>query len=644
MIRAVLLLAACLALPAPARAQPDDPAFRGLPAETLFALPGIAARLAQARRAQAEGRTAEARQQFARLTSSHPGLGLLHVARAAFELQAGDRRAAMTALEAALATGQAGLAPALAGPAFAPLANDPGFQALRGRLAALLPSAPTRPALIAGGSAPVSAANTIWDVPRGRLLALFEPMALRPDLAVIPPGQTGAAETLLRSLYGRGMAAGNWGDIYDNRDGGHSRLAASAFPQLSHLAYAPAAARFAKALPGPLGINRPTVGNASLAITGGPLPRSLARRMMTGGAMELFARDATDNRLYVYPEHRDHDPETGDLFPANTAVALISQGSSGSDMGLVHALALGLAALRPDTKERLIAEGLVAPTLQMILRRTYGTLPTAEGYLSPAAHPTAFEDTKLNPARMVSLANALLQGDIPPLVELVVEQDLTAKPGIDYLDAAAREELFTTPSGIARIWRSYAYEREMVVSAARTRDPNGRRLGFSWVLLRGDPEKVEITPLDDGVRARIRIGWHDPYPAPGSGLETHRIDIAVIADNGVHQSAPSFLSVAFPPNQTRIWEDGPEGKRLKEISYTPAEGVYADPALFTPAPWRDVMTYGPDGRLAGWTRVSRDGAETQFRLEGETLSSPTGPATHRRGGMPGAPVLEMIGG
>jgi len=647
MIRpACALIALCLALTPFARAQGDDPAFRGLAEATLFALPETAARLVQAHRARRQGNLDDARQQLGRLASSHPDLGRLHISRAGLEAQAGDRTAALAALEAALATGQAGLAPALETQDFATLREDPAFRALRDRLAAQLPPAPVRPALIAGGAAPVTAENTLWDPRRGTLLATFEPQAERPDLPVLGPARTGPADQLLRSIHARGMAAGNWGDLYDNRDNGHSRLSASAFPQISHVTYAPAANRHASALPGPLRFNRPAIGNASLAITGGPLPRSLPRRAMTGGRFEVFAADAQAGRLIVYPEHRDHDPDTGDRFPANTASMLISQGSSGSDMALVEALAMTLAALRPATKERLIAEGLIVPTLQMILRRTYGPLPTAQGYLTHAAHPTVFEGARLNPGRMVSLANALTPDEIPPVVRLEVTQDLGARPGLDYLDEGASEALFTTPTAIARIWRSYAHTREMVLSAAATRDPNGRPLSFRWVLLRGDPDKVTITPSQDGHEARIRIAWHDPYPAPGTGLETglttHRIDIAVIAENGARSSAPSFLSVAFPPNETRVWEEGPKGPRLKEISYTPPAGAYADPALFTPAPWRDVMAYGADGTRTGWTRIAGDGSETRFRIEADSLVGPDGPVTHRRTGAPGAPGLDMV--
>ena len=611
MIRCVLVLAVLLTLAAPTQAQDDYPRFRGLPEDVLFAMPRLMSEVARAGSLHRQGERDAARKIVHRLVERYPEMGYLQVARAKMALETGDRETALAALAAARDTGQAELAELLDNVGFAALAGDPAFEAIRQALAVQPPTDPARPALIAGGSAPVTAENTIWDPYQFLLIALFEPKAERPDLPVMDPGRTRPQEQLLRSLYARGQAAGNWGDLYDNRDGGHSRLSALAFPQLSHVTYEGPPPGYARALPGPLRFNRPTIGNASLAITGGSQPRSLGRQAMTGGQMGYYAADMLTNRLYVYPEHRDHDPEGGDRFPANTAAMVISQGSSGSDMAFVEAFAMTLAAFRPDTKARLIEEGLIAPTLQMILRRTYGPLPTAEGYYTHAAHPVVFDGRHLNPGRMVSLANAISSDAIPPVVRLSVKEDLPARPGIDYADETASEDLFTTPVAIARIWRSFAWEREMVVSAAATQDPNGRPLTFRWVLLRGDPEKVTLTPSEDGSEVRIKIAWHDPYPAPESGLTTHRIDIAVIAENGIYPSAPAMLSVTFPPNETRIWEEGSEGPRLRQVFYKAPKGTYSDPVLFTQTDGHDVMAYGSDGGMVGWTRVAPDGMERQ---------------------------------
>src|SRR5262245_39006123 len=48
---------------------------------------------------------------------------------------------------------------------------------------------------------------------------------------------TGELGDLLRQWYKDGTAAGNLDDWYDNRDGGHSELDRSAYPQLQKVAY-----------------------------------------------------------------------------------------------------------------------------------------------------------------------------------------------------------------------------------------------------------------------------------------------------------------------------------------------------------------------------------------------------------------------
>src|SRR5271166_2105383 len=50
------------------------------------------------------------------------------------------------------------------------------------------------------------------------------------------PGKLG---DLLRKWWQEGTAAGNLGDVYDNRDGGHSDLDTSYYPQLTRVIYSP---------------------------------------------------------------------------------------------------------------------------------------------------------------------------------------------------------------------------------------------------------------------------------------------------------------------------------------------------------------------------------------------------------------------
>ena len=293
------------------------------------------------------------------LVARHPGLGALQADRAALALIAGDPGSARAALIAAADAGFRGLAALLAEPLFAPLAGDPALAAR----AADPPPAPPAPVpapvtmTVTGGRAPVSGANTAWNPVEERL----EPRFAFPEAPAGPvlPRQrpATAAYDLLAEHVRRGRAAGNHGDLYDNRDRGHSRLEPAAHPQLAEVVYS-AAARAADVdygLADRLLFPAVTFGNSSTAITGGADWRSLPRLALTRpdgtGPMRLW-QNAAANQLFVYPAHRDYDEERGDLFPANTPYLLVSRGSSGSDKPLLEAVAMILAALRPDTKAR----------------------------------------------------------------------------------------------------------------------------------------------------------------------------------------------------------------------------------------------------------------------------------------------------
>lgn len=403
------------------------------------------------------------------------------------------------------------------------------------------------------------------------------------QLAPAPPGadpvlhhnKITPAHQLLRRLYAAGQAAGNHGDFYDNRDRGHSRLRAPQHPQMSQILYDPALREHDIDYGLPLGIlyDQPVLGNSSTAVKG-ELRRSLPRLALTAfgpeGPARLFQNYVT-GQIHVFPEHRDHDPEVGDLFPANTPYYLISQGSSGSDKPHLEALAMIFAAFTPDTKAFLMSNGLLAPTVQMIFRRAQTSIRTRDAYLSGFAHPSVFDGKRIDLLRMVSLANALHPGDVPPLVSLrMVEESL-----------ARRERLFDTPAAIARVWHSTAGQHSMTVTVEDTHAPNDLPLSFKWVLLRGKRDHVRITPLDEtGLRARIEIDWQAPGPVPGARtLTTDRVDIGVFAYNGVHDSAPSFISILMPRHDIRRYDMAADGTwQLTERKSRP--GAKPDPLLF----------------------------------------------------------------
>lgn len=395
-----------------------------------------------------------------------------------------------------------------------------------------------------------------------------------PKAPVVSEDQQTEAERLLARLIARGVAAGHHGDLYDNRDRAHSNLPIGKFPQLVRTIYGPrlTEVNLDYGAAGPFLFDAPVIGNSSTALTAGPLWRSQGRLLLTrAGGPEALYQAYRAGQIYVYPEHRDHDPAWGDLFPANTPYFLISQGSSSSDQTHLHALALILAAFQPQTKARLIEEGLLGAAVQMVYRRSRAPVLSRAAYLNGAAHPSVFDGAEVNGARAVTLANAMAADAIPPLVTLdVLEESWTAA-----------ERFFDTPAAVARIWRAEAGRQTMVVTAAGTRDPNGRDLAFEWVVLRGDPSKVRVNVQGGGRAARIEVDWQAAGSVPGAeGLLSSRVDIGVFASNGIHNSAPSFVSILLPRHERRVYGPGPEGPILREIDRGPRPDVYADPILF----------------------------------------------------------------
>ena len=520
---------------------------------------------------------------------------------------------ALESLAAAIKLGLADRAMIERDPALATLRSLPRFQELLAKTGRAHRNAegeghsPGAQALVESGRAVVDETNTVWEPRSNTLVTSFRFGRAAESRQV--RGGTDEVSRLLNRRYDTGDAAGNHGDLYDNRDNGHSVLTRESFPQMSHTEYGTEA----QAADVHYGVNSQflfnaiTVGNSSTAVTSGQLWRSLARLVQTtrGLADRAYLQYANDH-LYIYPEHRDHDPENGDLFPANTPYMIVSQGSSGSDGPFLGAVGSILAAFKPDVKKFLRARHLVMPTVQMIVRSGLKSVRTHQDYLSAKAHPSVFEGPDIDLKKMVNRAQRLRLESIPPRVQIAVVDESRPRPGVDYFGPTSADEiLFDTPGAIARIARSTSHDRRLVVSAAKTIDPNGRPLKFVWKVLRGDSERITISPADDTAsQVELQIPWHRSKPVPFKPkLMTHRVDIAVFAHNGEHYSAPAFVSVYFPPNQVRTYD---KAGRILEIDYetTDQKNRYADPVLFARRTWRDRYQYTEDGQLVGWDRTS----------------------------------------
>ncbi len=524
------------------------------------------------------------------------------------------------------------------------------------------------PALIEKGEARVGEANTAWDPRIGVFRVFFraEGDLLKKSEVIKGWGETG---DLLRKWHSEGTAAGNVGDLYDNHDGDHSNMGYENFPQLTRIEFDKPVIdmRMHSGFQGIFFYNGVTFGNSSTALVSGPFWRSQTRLAYTNPRnVSILYLQYTSNHLFMYPEHRDHDPGRngggtdekgekkpdgfGDVYPTNTPYVITSQGSSGSDRPFMDAIAATLAAFQPETKAVLTKHGLIAPTLQMIFRRANKNIADDKEYLTGKAHPTIFEGGNVNVPGMVKLAHEMKPTNVPAIVQLRVVEEDNGEPGRDYMDvndgpyaprgpgtgrrqglpapelapaSADREKLFDTPCAIARVFRTAKYWRRMVVSAEASKDANGQALAFHWSVLRGKAEEIKIKPLNDAKSVvEILIPYHERFTfeagAPAAKIETNRVDIGCFAHNGNHYSAPAFVTCFFLDNEKREYD---EQKRIKVMDY--ADPVvsknYVDPLVDLPKRWRDEYRYDDKGTPLGWTRKVGDKSE-EFTADGALVT------------------------
>jgi hypothetical protein len=530
--------------------------------------------------------------------------------------------------------------------------RDADLAALRFRpaFAAVLKQAETPPAadaprgmydatptpLMPGGVAWVSSTNTLWDFDAALFRSAF---ALPADNRRLAPADAdayrGPVQPLLAGWLREGRASGNVGDLYDNRDEGHSALKIADFPGLARVVYGPEARN---AAPRPhygaalFLYNLPTFGNSSTALTQGPFWRSQARMLVCNPlrVVALFNLYVA-NQVYVYPAHQDFLAAHGDVFPFNTPYFIVSQGSSGSDQPFLRAIAATLAAFTPDTKRILVQNRLLAPTVQMILRATQRPVTNAEAYYTGVAHPAVFAGTNLNVEAMIRLANALTSNTIPPLVTLRVLQERQPVYARDFFDGFPSAGLYDSPACIARVFRGVGWSQSLTVAAAAAPLPGATNLTWRWVLLQGDPARVAIRKLDPaGQVAEITVAYHEPgFPgAAAPSLAASRVDIAAFAHNGAHPSAPAFISFYFLNNETRVYS---ADHRILSVDYAAAADRYVDPALSCRRDWKDVYRYDGKNQMTGWDR-SRGTIQEAFTAHGlrvETRDALGRPGTAR---------------
>ena len=178
-------------------------------------------------------------------------------------------------------------------------------------------------------------------------------------------------------------------------------------------------------------------------------------------------------------------------------------------------------------------------------------------------------------------------------------------------------------SMVYHVFNAYNAERRTVFNA-KIREPSvAKAHRLVWKVLQGPEGGVLVIPDRDGLTARIEIDRPTrPFVVTlpnGETVTSLRVDIACFVEGDGQLSAPSVVSVAFSPNETREY-DG-EG-RLVSIDYTrPQFGSWRSPH-FVRGDWKDTFHYAPNGVMTGWTRVNAVEAITNdFSRDGFVVMS-----------------------
>ena len=516
-----------------------------------------------------------------------------------------------------------------------------------------------KPAEFKDGQYLVSETNTAYDPRLGLFASVFKIDKKATADKPIAEGY-GKAGDLLRQWSKEGTAAGNHGDLYDNRDHGHSFMNFKSFPQLTRVIYADEAQKrqLHWGLQRLFLYNGVCIGNSSTAMTSGPVWRCQGRLALTEpGVPLLLYLQYVGNHLYFYPVHVDNNPGHngaggkghGDVVPANTPYLVLSQGSSGSDVVFLDAFVAALAALRPEVKRDLAASGTLMPTLQMVFRMSNRPVAKPEDYLTGKAHPTAFEGSQVDAEKMVTLAHGIKPEMLPPMVQLKVLEEDQGVVGRDYFDVGPRERLFDTPCAIARIVKSTKYEHRMVLSAEGSKDLRNKPLTYHWAVLRGDATRIRINKLNaEGSKVELIVA------VSRAAARSRR---ATSASRTGSTSGPSSITGPTTPlrrssvsttldNEKRVYD---EKHRIRSVDYDdPAvRDNYVDPLLDFRKDWRDEYHYAEDGNLSGWTRI-RGQRREEFTAEGLLIlekakdGKPAKTAEVRYRGKPGPNGVQIL--
>jgi len=329
---------------------------------------------------------------------------------------------------------------------------------------------------------------------------------------------------------------GNVGDLYVNRDGFHSpngREALDAFlleyPGLTCVMLDQEGRSRGMDLDFPNAIYPyPVFGNSSRARVGDQYWRSLPRALMTSEAIRLktMARLYLSNQIWVFPSNADTAPvgTNGDVFASVSPYWLTTAGRSWSDLPYLSAALEASRSLPAETKKAAVARGLLAPTIQTLIRKSLKGVENENDYVSSKAHPTALPPDGLDMERLKASAAAMKPSAVPPLAVIAVKP----RPVED--EPVWPELTYATGFAWAYVLRADDSERSFAVSAKGAGD-------YMFSIVHDDLGAAKLQRLGYDT-AVITIDKTKMSP-------TNRVDLAVFGrHNGTGWGAPSYVSFA----------------------------------------------------------------------------------------------------
>lgn len=307
---------------------------------------------------------------------------------------------------------------------------------------------------IAGESLALGEQNMLWDFDDGCFVAR---MSLAP-----------------------GKGGGNAGDLYMNRDGGHSRLVVTNYPGLTEVKLDQMGRERHMDLDFPnIKFPYPVFGNCSRAYLHEVFWRSIPRAMMTSDTRRIRTMSSfyLSNQIWVFPANADYPPvgTNGDVFASVAPYWLVTQGRSWSDQYYLRAALEASRSMNPETKADVVARRLLAPTIMTLIRKSLKGVDGEDAYLTEKAHPTCMPANGHDMARLKKLASELKPGSVPPLVRI-------ARMGAPVKEKPKFPEItYVTPFAAAVVLRSpddertfdFAFEGAPEIACRIVHDPAG---------------------------------------------------------------------------------------------------------------------------------------------------------------------------